>query len=82
MILQLFDDFLTDLPSTPILPTSTSSYLTITLAALVDESVDVLVLSLEVNVHHHDYHLTAITTAITTNPDSTLPGSCYRLSTL
>ena len=55
-ILRLLDDFLTDLPTAPLLPPSTSSYLTITLAALVDESVDALVLSLEVSVYYHDHH--------------------------
>ena len=44
-IIQLFDIFLTDLP----LPPSTSSYLTIIRVALVDESVDKLVLSIIVS---------------------------------
>ena len=51
-IFRLFDD----LSTAPLLPPSTSSYLTITWAALVDESVDALVLSLEVSVYHHDHH--------------------------
>ena len=42
-ILRLFDDFLTDLP-----PPSTSSYLTALWVALVDDSIDELVLSIEV----------------------------------
>ena len=42
-ILQFFDDFLTDLP-----PPSTLSYLTILWVMLVDDSVDELVLSIEV----------------------------------
>ena len=41
--------FLANLPPAPPLPSSTSSYLTTTLAALVDEPVDELVLSIEVS---------------------------------
>ena len=48
-ILRLFDDFLTDLPTAPP-PASTPSNSTTIWAALVDESVDELVLSLEVSV--------------------------------
>ena len=76
-ILQLFDDF----SAAPLPPPSTSSYLTITWAALVDESVDALVLSLEVSVHYYDHYHHRHTTAITTNPDFALPGSCCRLNT-
>ena len=44
-ILRLFDDFSTDLPPPP----STPSYSTAIWVALVDESVDELVLSIEVS---------------------------------
>ena len=46
-ILRLFDDFSTDLPTAP-LPASTPSNSTTIWAALDDESVDELVLSIEV----------------------------------
>ena len=44
---DFFDDFLTDLPIVLLLSLSTSSYLTITLAALIDESINEFVLSIE-----------------------------------
>ena len=46
-ILRLFDDFSTNLPPPP--PASTPSYSTTIWAALNDESVDELVLSVEVS---------------------------------
>ena len=76
-ILQLFDNFLTNLPTVPLLPPSTSSYLTITLAVLVDE----LLMHLSGVLRWIFIIMTTIITAITTNLDSALLGSCCRLNT-
>ena len=72
-IFRLFDNFLTDLPTAPLLPPSTSSYLTIILAALVDESW----MRSSWGSRWMFIIMTFLITAITSNPDSALPGSCY-----
>ena len=89
----LFDDFLTNVP----IP-STSSYSTVIWVIIVDESIDELVLNIEVSGTSIVLKLwiklpieittmttaiiiTAIFTIITTKPDSTLSGSCCKLST-